>query len=302
MRQIFNKTIQPSDTSLNFDIPAGSYESLLFLFTGVNETAQTMALADLGDVQFDDGQPHSKIDFLSLFDRATAKGGTLQDDSTTGAAFSFTIEFPFALSGDKDSVYRVSGNQTARMEVFFANSMAAKLVGEVMVLKVFAVTKIGIMSYRLLHNKQVLSVSSGQKPFTLTQRNIAEIWLENNTNMSRLFLQVNGESRYNATREAVIAATHLDNQIETFSSTISKIELRTQRRDLIAKILNSATLLTVDGSGSADVDAYIVSLEYTPDEQKQTAEEDLAETEAFKAIKTAEGDVAAVEAVESLGG
>lgn len=261
---------------VNFTLAPGQYEQLLIEFAGTTIAAQTLLIADLGEMRLTDSKgAHSRVSFSSLQDRAFALGGILEDATGNAAsAENVHIPFPFAIQGDSDNIFAVSPNEIVTLTIFPGSNFATRIAGNTWTFTIHALRKTGIQRYRYLLNDLEFGIINGITTEQVQFENIYDVWMENNTNINRIVWKQDGEAVFDTTRDALIQQTHFDNEIETFSATINKVQLLLNRRGEPQKSLNDANEIRVEGSAAADITFLITSMDFTDEEAAATKELD----------------------------
>lgn len=302
MRELHSASVVAADSQKSFQIPYGTnMKYMLLRFTGTNDTGETIAISDLGDIVIQDGYRGTRIDLQSLYDAAVARRGVVQNASTTSGAFALEVPIPFHLHDDDKTIYAVGLNQNVRLTWNIGSDVATRIGGETLTWTVEALEMPGVQHYRLLHNLHEITIKNGQTTEPIPGENIRAIWMENNTNILRVVVDVDGKFPIDCQREALISDTHFRNNLETFSATTSKVLIDLNPRLTAAKMLNDKVKLTIHGGAAADITLYIVSVDFTDEEMKATMLADLADTRAAIERKSKLGRVRPLNVLEGLG-
>ena len=279
VREIFQQTHVSSQTQLQFDIPEGKYESLLFNFSGTADTGKTFDPTDVGELDIKDAFPLSRVQFSVLDDIAQLKGGIFNRTSNAGGAFDWWIKYPFAYFTDSDGIFRVASGELVKATLFYGSNLSTALGANQLTVKVYGVEKTGVQAYRLKIEKNDLQVISGRRQYPLAAENIANVFIENNTNLSRIIYRQDGEVAFDVVPAALENVTHDDNRIESFSSTFPLIELNFNRRDRMKKLKNDSNIIELESTASDTITVTTVSLDFTPDEAAATLAEDSVDSQ-----------------------
>lgn len=276
--QVANDSFDPSLNQLSVgELPVESYEGLLFRFSGTNDTSQTFDISAMGDLQVTDGDRYDvRVPFNFLDDYTQKKFGIMDRASTTAGAVSWYVYYPFNFPNDVNTIFRVPNNRKVRVFIFPTTTLDTNITGNITV-TVLGIMKTGIMPYRLRYNRRDIAIVNGRVEENIDLENVVAVYIENNTNLSRVLYFQDGAQVVDAVRDNLISMTHIDNRLETFSSTFPWVELNFNRNNSISTIKNTNNLLKLEGTSGDTVTAIILSLDYTPDFLQSTLQEFEAE-------------------------
>ncbi len=259
--------------SLLQKLESGLIRELIIEFAGTNAAAQTMAAADLGTLEIlRRGESLHRIDISQLQSIDNLKGGQIRAESTVADVFNFTAILPFYLYGDSLNIMHVTPADNFRIEITFAATMAAKLLaGSSQTCKVYAVEGLGVMEYLYRLRKYDIACAAGDIPVNLPAKNVIGWFVENDTNVSKFVVSVDGDKQFEVSRDVLITSTHFHNKLETWSATYALLEfdllptgqLNEGISDNVQAVITAAaagTLNTVIASLDFDVEAKSRSL------------------------------------------
>src|ERR1035437_1672354 len=123
---------------VNLDIKKGNYKELVFEFVGTNNTSQTLAIADLGNlIMSRDSVDFCNTDLQDLANKNNFEAGVNLSSSTISAAFNFTLHYAFAKPNDKQNIARFESTNGRIVINLGANVGTKVLTGQVNVYGVF---------------------------------------------------------------------------------------------------------------------------------------------------------------------
>lgn len=274
LREIHSDTANSSSTGFNFALPPGKYQFLLFRFEGTADTGQTFDPSDVGTLRIDDGRPLIFTSWDFLDDLAQAKYGIFERTAAAGAAFDWFIPVPLTWFTDDTSIYRVANNDNVRVQINLGSNFATMIGTNTMTMTVFGVEHSGVQPYRLKIIQQDLDIINGSMRHPLREENVLAVYMENNTNITRVRYFQDGQLVYDAARDAIISLHHMDNALETFSATFPFIELNFNRLQNINFVLNDNNELEIQGSASDTVTVHIFAIDFLNSEDFQVTQDE----------------------------
>lgn len=299
--EIYSNTFSSSTNQLQFDLRPGMYEKLIFRFSGTSDTAQTFDPTDVGELDINDGSPLARVPFSVLDDLAQMKGGIMERAAATAGATDFYIPYRFHWFTDRESVFVVRPGQTVRAKMLFAANLATTFGANDVTLNVYAIFRTGVMPYKVRYTRHDIAIASGTRSREiLPEDNVIAAYVENTTNISRLWYFQDGEALVDTQRDALISLSHDDNQLETYSATFPLLEINLNRTDKLTDIKNDSNIIELEGSGTDTITVTVVSIQYTPIELQASILNRQQIVSAKRAQKLNRGKVEEVQVEEIL--
>lgn len=260
--------------SLIKPVPVGKYSEFLVIFTGAEASSQTMLAADLGEVRLrvgSDVRQTVKVSEIQPIENLFGGVYDLRADSTVAGvsqSFHFAALLRQHLPGDQNNVLEVLSPQDVIIEWQSAGTFTTTFGSGNMY--VYGIeNKLGEQAYILEQKRYEQTLPAGTPTFDFPGvKNPAYVFIENDTDLTRFQLEIDGAVVADAEREAAVANTNRLYMNETFSGTLSFIlGYEAQSRKLNEIIGNSLKgTFTV---GTAETFTFVVwQLHYTPNRMR----------------------------------
>lgn len=252
---------QHSDSSnaINFigRIKRGNWGFLLLRFTGTNDTGETLAIADIGEIWIQyKGRKIIQVNTAFLSDIGDQYGGYLEFSSTISAAFTATVIIPFYLPDWPNSIFNEK-DEDMYVGMQYGSSMATRL-GSGNVLCNISAQKSNIpMTYLMTMLNADRSAITGRSSEPLTGKNIVKAYLYG-TDIDTVFMAVDGEVRYNDNYASIRAAISFKKNVE--SALVTYLDLNTV--DNPSDFANNQVLLEVFTGSAITVYIVVVAVEF----------------------------------------
>lgn len=291
----FIDSVDMNVSSKNIRIPAGMYEKFGFRFSGTNEAAQTVAATDLGELNFFYlGKQRARIKFSELQAYNGKKGGSFENISAAGAAFSLQFFLYNRHPDDDENIYLIPNDQAAYFEWIPDGGLAAKVVAASN-MRIVGYEKTGLMKYIYGWNRRDVAMVVGETtPEQLTPFNISELFIEYNTNIDNFDLRVDGKALYSSAEIVETLNESLDrDKIETYAASgFAGIDLDRSKTTL--EVLNNNVTLVLRGSAADTISVFWQYFDFVPADlqRSQSIFEQMREEKI--AAKTATGGLAAI--------
>jgi hypothetical protein len=161
---------------INLDIKKGNYKDLVFEFVGTNNTGQTLAITDLGNLILSrDSVDFCNCDLQDLANKNNFEAGIDLASSTTSGAFNFALHYSFAKPYDKQNAVRFEATN-GRIVINLGNNVGTKvLTGQ---LNVYGVFTKGVEKYlrKYLPFSQILGDVGSMLAIPLRQANVNALY------------------------------------------------------------------------------------------------------------------------------
>lgn len=251
-------------SSYTMKLLAGSYQALLFRFSGTNENAATTVPSDFGTIIMRyKGKQKQLVNFNELSFYNLKFGGALEASSDVGGgggsdAFSYGLILPFHHPDDQENILYVPDDHTVKLEWQPSAGLAAKVTAAGSIVRVIGIERPGLMKYIWGFNRVDIPIVSGNnRPEVINPFNICDFMLEENSNIDSVYLDVDGQSYVSAVETAELS--NIDqyyNDIETFvsSGNYLHVDLCPTRRFVDG--FNSRVELKLQGSGSDTISCF----------------------------------------------
>ena len=171
---------------VNLDIKKGNYKDLVFEFVGTNNTSQTLAITDLGNLILSrDSVDFCNCDLQDLSNKNNYESGVNLASSTISAAFNFTLHYSFAKPNDKQNAVRFDSTN-GRIVINLGAGVGTKvLTGQ---LNVYGVFTKGIEKYlrKYLPFSQILGDVSTMLAIPLRQKNVNALYFRTASDFSMI--------------------------------------------------------------------------------------------------------------------
>ena len=252
---------QHSDVSnaVNFiaRIKRGNWGFLLLRFSGTNDTGQTLALANIGEiwVQYKGRKTH-QVNTAFLGDIGDQYGGYLEFSSTISSTFAAVVIIPFYIPSWPNAVYNEK-DEDMYVGVQYGSTMTTVLGAGNITCDISAQPSNIPMTYLLKMLNADRSAIDGRSAEPLSGQNIVKAYLYG-TAITDVFMSVDGEVRYNDKYNSIRAAAAFLKNVET--ALVTYVELNTV--DNPADFANKSALLEVLTSSSITVYITVVSIEF----------------------------------------
>lgn len=282
-------------------VKAGSYSDLFFRFNIDQAAGQQVNTGDLGSLKvFYHGVEKQNVKFSELQYLNNLKFGAVEDvDGGAGAIHTLGFRLPVVHWLDYDSAFFVANDIDFYVEWQPATTLAAKV--DTLSLRLLGGTRLGKTTHILAMKRKDISMVAGDtRPEQLFPYNVAQVYVEYNTNINYLQIDADGRTEVQNLRIAeALDISLLNNKIETYSTSgaYAEIDLMDGQHFsdvLLARALNNDVEIMLNGSSADTISVFWTMLDF------QVAE--LAKTEALYrqaidqrlAAKAAAGGSAAV--------
>jgi hypothetical protein len=260
-----------NQSSEHIKIPAGSYEKFEFRFTGTNEAAQNITASDLGELNiFYFGKQRSRIKFSELQTYNNRKGGCFEETRNVGAAFAFGFFIYNRHPDDDQNVYRFDNDSVAYFEWIPSAALAAAVVASSQ-FRVVGYEKLGLMKYWYGWNRRDIVMAVGETtPEHLTPYNIAELYIEYNTNIDNFDLRIDGKTVYTSAEIVETLNESLDREkVETYAQS-GYAGIDVDRSKTLLETLNSDVVLVLRGGASDTISVFWQYFDFLPTDLQKT--------------------------------
>lgn len=248
--------------SLVANVDSGLFKSFVFVFTGTNNTGVSAAASDFGTIQLTKGgKQFVNLDFADLQAINDLKGGAVPASSTAGGAFTFAGVLDFAIQGDNRNVLSITKGDGFTIQIDYD---AANITTNVSsgLCQVYGVESDGVQAYLLNIHKFDMAVQTGDIPFQVPATNVVEWLVENDSNLTKLSVEKDGNRVVNATKSAILAMTSYENKLESYSAATPFLDINLLPTGGLESSLADNINAIVTASGSATINSYVVHLEY----------------------------------------
>lgn len=238
------------------ELPNGTIKDLVIRWSGTNQAAVAVTLAQLGLVRVNTRGTdivNESVGFFSLFDNA--KYGVAEFSSVVGGAFAATILIPFHAPWD-DLVGLFNDDSFAGyVELRNTVTVATIVSGTVAVSYVEGNAIASYLTYFLQQNLQVGGASQATQTFTGID--ISSLFIEANVNLTNVFVQKDSVNRISSDQATLLAYSNLINRIET-AITMLEVDLNPYRyipaggkETVLVATLTAATTVIIHTMGFA---------------------------------------------------
>ena len=250
-----------TNLTANIKIPAGNYKEFVLHYSGTNG-ATAVAAADLGTARLT--FRGRQIQFVSI-DRLQAinnlKGGAILFSSTASGALDAVAFLPQAVPGDLLNVLHVDNSDNVYLELNFSTAGGLVASGTV---SIYGVERDGVQKYFNMLNNYDVTLGSGIYRERMPFENIYEIFIENDSALDRLHIFKDGSTVADAAKTALQALTNFENFIETYSSSLSYIDLELAKTKQLDESLSDDVSVEYSTSASATLNNVVNSIDFAP--------------------------------------
>lgn len=302
---MFEKIYTESFLGSKSDVPFGlelteTMQGLVLHFAGTTVSG-AFAPSQLGTIEFNTPSPHSNIPVSFLDFKIPLKGGIFRRDAASPGAFSWYVYWPFAFPGDNVNCLQVKPKDNFNFIVRPDSSLATAMGGtEKVTMNVYAQKHPGLQGYSMRMNRIQFKSLVGSKSLYINDKpDLVGIYVENHANLTHLKLTVDDDVFLNRTpKDVLLNQTHIDNEIESFNSSLEYIELDLNRNDDMDDIKNNKAVLEVEADAEATMNIVVVNLLFTGDRLRDTAALKRARKARQLEAKADAGDTRAIEVGE----
>lgn len=274
-------------TAKQLRVLPGSYDSLFLRFNIDQSAGNTVVLADLGEVRVTYHNRQKQLfNFTELQYLNNLKYGAVENvNAGAGGVFTCSFKIPLVHWGDTDSAFYVANDSDMRVEWMPTSGLAA-LVDSI-TLRLSGKERMGRTTHLLtLGRVDIAMVVGSTRPERLSDHNIASLFLEYNTNISRVDISVDNEDVIsNQTIVELLNESILHNRIETYSTSGAYAEvdlLGAQYNNVNAQTLprafNSDVQVKLTGTGADTISCFFAGFDF------QTQEAAISEVQQAQAL------------------
>lgn len=207
-------------------LPQGRYAGLMIRFAGTNQAAQTLANTELGRLRLiHQGQEIVNMEPVDLINLSNLYGGTPENASAVGAAYTFSMIVPFRTKHDLLNVLSIKPQET---QIIIDGFNTAKVASGT--IEVYAILAEGVERYvPILKQNNIGGFSAAmtqQYPFPVP--NIEQLYVRTDANLSRAKVLRDGQPVVDGTFAALDAASDLMNQVETGITLVELVAPRSE--------------------------------------------------------------------------
>lgn len=267
MKRLYQGNI--ADLTQRFEIPSNlKIAGIYFSFIGVNQAAQTLTLAELGQVQIlKNNQQVDLWDFDKMAYLNNLQGGSYPNVSGAGAAFHLgCLRKAFLFDDEKDNC--IYSNPSQKWEVIHTFPNATATIVASGTVRYFAVlsddAEIQHNLLRMLNHDFSLS-GAGTFSFPVKSDNVRALMIENDSALTSFSINKDGKPICeNIERADLYGITQLMHKIETFSTTTPYILIDLNPGGEEVGSLSDQVDVTLTVSGSTVVKCLVISQDLTP--------------------------------------
>lgn len=206
----------------------GTQKGLLVRWSGTNQAAQAVTLAQLGQVRVNFRNSDTVNDTVAFFAAMNnLYYGVAEFSSVVGGAFAATIWIPFSAYWDNISGMFNDSKISAYIELRNTVTVATIVSG---VVEVHYEEAPAIAQYTTTFFQQNVQVGgASQAKQTLTGFDISSLLLDENANLTTIFTTVDEGAKISSTQAVMKAYSNLVNRVET-AITLIELNLNPYRR------------------------------------------------------------------------
>lgn len=265
MRIIGQETI--TNLSARFELPVGKYRTMFIRFAGTNQTSQTLAVGNLGQVQLlVDGKQKWLFDFEYMQALINNMYGICQAASTISSTFQFDVSIPFFWLDDNDVAYTVASGKRVEIVHSFSQCTSTIVASGTVIYGLTTADDTALTPYEMRYmNHSFTFGAAGSFNMKLFNENIAMILVEADAQLTSLSLTRDGKTVYdNVLKADLIALSQHFNRIETYNASLGYIvlDLCGVKTDLAAQ--NDEIYINFVVAAACTINILIVSIDQSP--------------------------------------
>lgn len=212
---ILHKTEQILNLSASRELPEGVIKGLFIRWTGTNQAAQAVTLAQLGTIRVNFRGTDIVNTTVSFFNAMNnLHWGASEFSSAAGGAFVASVYVPFhAPFDDQNGIY----NRLTDKGVFFLQNTTTAVVVLNGTVEVYYIYATGVAQYIALWlNQNLQAGAAGQVVDRIQSYNVSSIYFTENAIVSgQVNIYQDGKSKIQATQAVLKAFSNLMNRVET---------------------------------------------------------------------------------------
>lgn len=265
--KLLSSAVMPQ--TLDVKLPAGQYRTLYFHWSGTAVAGQTVAAADLGQVLLSvKGRQYQRLEVSWLQPLNNAEGGIVDTTSAAGGAFSFSARLNQFYDGDLLNILDVQDSDNVRVQVIPASTLAAKVSAGT--LDITAHKAVGVQGYIRKLLQRDLSIISGTITERLGEENVKKLFIENNSNITRISVNLDGDNFIDSTRLELAEETNMNMRIETLSLTTPVLVCDLAPTGSLVEAMNDEGQIIIQGGGADTVSIIVEGVDFTPDVESRS--------------------------------
>ena len=268
----FHDNVDLNQSSDTINILAGNYSGLVLRFSGTQSGATPPTEADFGSIRFQyNGKQHMLWNLSELGIYNNYKYGARESVASVNDTdpFSYQYFLPFVHHTDFFSSFKIENDQIAKL-LWLPGASLASRVSASSFMRVLGVRRDGPTSYLLGSNRIDSQMAMGNsRPEPITPYSTNEIFLEYNTNIDNIQIDVDGDPVI--TGMEIIELTNegfRKNRVETYPTltgqyamaTIADVDLT--QPDTLIPTLNNQISVKLLGSSAATISMFWTYFEY----------------------------------------
>lgn len=286
-------------------VPVGKYRGLQFDFILDASAGNTIAATDLGTIEILHNSNSLGIVRLATLQAIGNCVGGVQEATSggAGAAHTFSVYRPFHVEGDKETVLTVEkDNQT--FVRWTPNATLPPLLDAAVnqVLVTYGEPAEGVTKYllKIEEDDYILGAGNPTVEGLYSKQDVYWLWMENNTNVSRVIINVDGKASVDADRLAFNRYTHRFFELETYSATFTPILILGNPTDDLLVGLTDKIKVTPTLTAGDTITFITYSLDYDAASLRNSIASTQAAQQENVIRKTQQGKGAGVEAIQIL--
>lgn len=205
---------QVLNNQLQRDLPHGTIKDLVIRWTGTNQAGQAVTLAQLGQVRVNyrgTDVVNETVNFFSLFNNL--KYGVAEFSSIVAGAYAVSIVIPFHAPWDNTVGLFNNANYAGFVELRNTVTIVTVTGGVVQISYVEANAMAPYLTYFIQQNLAV--GGAGQQTQDFSGTDISSLFIENNVNLTNVFIQKDQLSRITSDEATLLSYSNFLNRVET---------------------------------------------------------------------------------------
>jgi len=283
-----------------------SFKEIIIHIVGTNDTAQTLALADIGRVRYEkNGEVMVDAGFDFLHGMSSINGGHAKAESATASDVDIWLSIPRYFN-DKN-VETVVPSDQAQLLITFNSAFATALASATT--RVYVNQEEGVQNYDLQIKQFRHDISgAGDIPVKFNEMNILQIALSDivssvltlsSSNITRVTTQVDEQSGASIPVSSLQANTNYNHRLEAAYNNIAVIY---EAEGDVTSRLSDGVDFSFGTSGAATPEVLIISAFFDEDRKNKTRRSQSLRFESKLKIKSNNGQHKTVGAIRSLVG
>ena len=266
MKRVHEETI--TNLTARFELPDGKFLGLYIAFDGVNQAAQTLTLAQCGQVQvLKNGRQINLFDFNIMHYVGNLEKGVAQTATAAGDVFRHSCFMPFSHWKDFDTGLEITEKDKWEVIHTFPAATGTIVASGTVFYGLVQAGEGAMQPYELAFINHHLSIAgAGTFTFPLKADNVSKIYIENDTNLTSLSIVKDGVTFVEQiNRDDLYTVSQIVRRVETFSATIEYFDIDLNPSgDIVGNVSDEVTLI-VTASGACVLNCLILSVLPTPD-------------------------------------